>query len=386
MVNLPIDVSVVIPTFREAPNVLILVPRLAAALDRAGYRSEIIVVDDGSADGTDAICASLAQTIPLQLVERMAERGLATAVNLGLRNVRGEILVVMDADLSHPPEAVPQLVAACQSPFVDFVIGSRYVEGGSIEQAWPLFRRLNSRFASLLAIGLTTARDPLSGFFAIKRSTLSQAVNLKPIGYKIGLELIVRCDCRRIVEQPIAFHRRVHGRSKLSIKQQWQYLHQIARLYSAKYPGPSQFIRFGLVGLSGMVIDLISFTLLLVWSPLWLSRIIAIGCGMTWNYALNRRMTFCSAAPQPLLRTFVKFCAGCLLGAIINGSATLALCAVFNVFARVPIVAAAIGIVAGAICNYTICRRWVFAENVRVDLGTGDAETPIARSESGIAA
>jgi dolichol-phosphate mannosyltransferase len=381
MVDTAIEVSVVIPTYREAANLMILVPRLAAALDRAGLRSEVIVVDDNSADGTEAICAIFAQSLPLQFFNRVEERGLASAVNHGLRNARGEILVVLDADLQHPPEAVPELVAACRSPFVDFAIGSRYIDGGLVVPAWSLFRRLNSHVASLLARGLTAARDPTSGFFAIKQSTFAKANGLNPLGYKIGLELIVRCDCRRIVELPISFHDRFLGRSKLSFYQRWQYLRQITRLYWAKYSGPSQVIRFGLVGVSGTIVDVLSFSLLLPLAPLWFSRLVAIGCAMIWNFALHRRVTFRSVAPRGFVRPFATFCAACLVGATINGAVSVALCAYFNVFKSVPVLAAVFGVLGGAASNYGLCRRWVFQETTIVDAHLPNTKPPTARHQ-----
>jgi dolichol-phosphate mannosyltransferase len=230
-----VEVSVIIPSYREAENLRVLIPRVAAALEKADASGEIIIVDDNSPDGTDAVCAHLEQSFPLRLITRYGERGLASAVIYGLRAAKGEILIVMDADLSHPPEVIPEMVAACRSPFVDFVIGSRYAKGGSVSQSWSTYRRLNSRVASLLARGLTTARDPMAGFFALQRSRLQEGADLRPLGYKIGLELIVRCNCRRIIEVPIHFRDRVAGDSKLTVIQQWQYLYHLVRLYFAKY-------------------------------------------------------------------------------------------------------------------------------------------------------
>jgi dolichol-phosphate mannosyltransferase len=230
-----VEVSVVIPTYREAINLSVLVPRLAGVLHRAGLDAEIIVIDDFSDDGTDVLCAILSQNFPVRLVTRHKERSLASSVFLGLQQALGEILVVMDADMSHPPETVPKLVSACRSPFVDVVIGSRYSEGGSNDRAWSWYRYLNLRLASFLARGLTAARDPLSGFFAVKQSTLRTTAGLIPFGDKIGLETIVRCGCRRIVEVPINFRARVFGQSNRSVFHQMHYAGQLARLYHAKY-------------------------------------------------------------------------------------------------------------------------------------------------------
>jgi dolichol-phosphate mannosyltransferase len=227
------EVSVVIPTLRERANLEQLLPRLFEILRRAGIEAEVIVVDDDSRDGTDELCRQLGTRHSLRLITRQDARGLASAVLRGLQESTGEICVVMDADLSHPPEAVPDLVDSIRSPFCDVAIGSRYVKGGSVDPDWSWFRRLNSKVATLLAKGLTNAADPLAGFFAIRRDTFSRATELKPLGYKVLLELIVRCECRQIFEVPIAFRDRKLGTSKLSAGQIWLYLRHLARLYPA---------------------------------------------------------------------------------------------------------------------------------------------------------
>lgn len=229
------DISVIIPTFRERDNLTRLLPALFEILDRAGLAAEAIVVDDDSRDGTDDLCDRLAAAHAVRLVTRRDERGLATAVLRGFEEAWGEICVVMDADFSHPPDMVPALIAAVRSPECDLAIGSRYVAGGAVDASWSWFRRLNSRVASLLARGLTDAADPMAGFFAIKTATLSRATTLRPLGYKIALELIVRCRCHQIVEVPITFQNRTIGESKLSLGQQWLYLRHLGRLYVARY-------------------------------------------------------------------------------------------------------------------------------------------------------
>lgn len=238
------DVSVVIPAYREAANLVVLVPQIADVLASAGLRGEIIVVDDDSRDGTAEVCEELSRRAPVRLITRTAERGLATAVVCGLQAAGGDVLVVMDADLSHPAAAIPALVAACGQPAVDFVIGSRYAAGGRIDPSWSRFRRWNSDVATLLARGLTTASDPMAGFFALRRATLARGGELRPLGYKIGLELIVRCGCQSVREIPIAFQDRLHGESKLSLTQQWLYLRHLGRLYAVKYPTLGSVARF----------------------------------------------------------------------------------------------------------------------------------------------
>lgn len=232
------DVTVVVPTYTEAANLPLLVPRLAAALTGAGLHGEIVIVDDDSPDATEPICRELALSYPVRLIVRRGERGLAGAVLCGLRQARGTVLVVMDADLSHPPETVPALVAAVRDG-AEFAIGSRYVRGGSTDADWGVWRRLNSWTATLLALPLARARDPLAGLFALRRDTFAAGGPFDPVGFKIGLELLVKCRCRRVREVPIAFRDRTRGASKLTLRERLDYLRHLARLYRWRLFGPS---------------------------------------------------------------------------------------------------------------------------------------------------
>lgn len=229
------DVSVVIPTYRERDNLVRLLPALFGMFDEAKLAGEVIVVDDDSDDGTEVLCRTLGRVNPVRLITRHDQRGLATAVVRGLVDANGEICVVMDADFSHPPDAVPTLVAAVRDGDCEMAIGSRYIEGGAVDAGWSWFRRANSRVATLLARGLTDIADPMAGFFAVRRSVFERAGELRPLGYKIALELIVRCDCKKVVEVPILFRDRAAGESKLSMRQQWLYLRHLMRLYAVRY-------------------------------------------------------------------------------------------------------------------------------------------------------
>ncbi len=231
------EVSIIVPTFREAKNVPELLRRIDASMRDDGLPYEVIIVDDNSNDGIQDACGQLNAQFPVKLIVRTHERGLSSAVVTGLKAAIGTTLVVMDADLSHPPEAIPELVAALQNPENDFVIGSRYVKGGSTEEGWGLFRYLNSKLATLLAMPLTSVNDPMAGFFALRRETFESADQLNAIGYKIGLELLVKCNCRGVVEVPIHFANRKHGESKLSFREQVNYLRHLRRLYAYRFFG-----------------------------------------------------------------------------------------------------------------------------------------------------
>ncbi len=225
------DVSIVVPAYCEAPNLRSLTERVFAATRAANLEAELIIVDDNSADGSIEIVEALAAAFAIRIIVRTNERGLSSAVLRGFQEARGPILVVMDADLSHPPEAIPDLVSPIREGRADFVLGSRYVCGGQIDQDWSFFRHLNSRIATWLARPLTAVRDPMSGFFCLPRASLEKAAPLNPIGYKIALELIVKTRSCRCLEVPISFADRAAGTSKLTAREQIRYLRHLIRLY-----------------------------------------------------------------------------------------------------------------------------------------------------------
>lgn len=220
-------ISVILPTFNERASLEQLYPALAESM--RALTAELVVVDDGSPDGTASLARSLQTPVPTQVVERPAKLGLASAVEAGIAAAHGDVLVVMDADGSHPTAAVPALVRAVQDGGAEFALGSRWVPGGSAP-GLTRGRRMISAAAALLARPLVSVHDPMSGFFAFRRSILSRGT-LAPIGYKIGLEILVKCRPRPVVEVPIVFRPRTAGRSKLGSGEVGQYALHVLRLY-----------------------------------------------------------------------------------------------------------------------------------------------------------
>ena len=217
--------SVVVPTYNEAGSVPKLAERLHAALGARDW--ELVIVDDGSPDGTADIAAALAPRIPTNVVRRAGKGGLASAVIAGFAAARGDILVVMDADLSHPPELVPALLSAIEGG-ADLAVGSRYVAGGGVED-WPMKRQIVSRVACLMGNALVPVRDATSGFFALRRSVID-GVTLNPIGFKIGFEVIARGRYRSVVEVPYTFRDRELGASKFGRREIGQYVVQLGQV------------------------------------------------------------------------------------------------------------------------------------------------------------
>ncbi len=225
------SVSIILPTYNEAENLPEIVP-LIAGLDPS---YEIVVVDDGSPDGTERVARSLAPRFRVRVLERGAKKGLASAVIDGVTTAAtGNIVVVMDADLSHDVAIVPQLVAAIEAGS-DVAIGSRFASGGSTEDA--LTRRMFSWCAKQVARLMLGVRvqDPMSGYFAIRRDAfLSVAPRLKPRGFKILLEVLVRLKPAHVTEVGFRFKGRQKGESKLNSRIAGQYFRMIWDLWRSR--------------------------------------------------------------------------------------------------------------------------------------------------------
>ncbi len=286
------DLSLIVPTYNEADNIPSLLERVNRAL--SGYDYEVIVVDDNSPDGTAEIARKLSAQYPVRVVVRTAERGLASAVVAGFREARGRLLGVIDADLQHPPEMLPDMVKTAADG-ADVVIASRYVPGGGTED-WNLWREVMSRGAklpaSLLFPSLSGIRDPLSGFFLF-RSELIDGVTLSPIGYKILLEVLIRTNARSVVEVPFTFRGREHGQSNLTLGEQINYLVHLARL--AWISGQvKRFIKYSMVGASGTLVYFGLLTLLteVVGIHYLISAAIGYEVSILTNFTLNELWTF----------------------------------------------------------------------------------------------
>ena len=357
----PSTLSVIVPTYQEVESLGPLLERLAP-LWESGLLLEVLIVDDDSQDGTEAMIADLG--LPwVRLIIRRTDRGLSAAVLHGLAEARGEVLVVMDADLSHPPEVIPDFVAALDSG-ADFVVGSRYVPGGTTEDGWGVLRWINSKVATGIARPFTTVRDPMSGFLGIRAERWRAAADLDPVGYKIGLELIVKCRCQHVVEVPIHFSTRQLGQSKLSLRVQLQYLVHIVRLARWKFPGWSSFVPFAAVGLSGVVIYTALLWALSVYATDVMGEnwriIVAIVLTMTWNFVFDRWLAFWYARHQAIWRQLLGFLAVCAVPVMVNFFVTRWLLDDQIVTPVAGVVGALVGSVVGLVFNWLVIRALVF--------------------------
>ncbi|HEY9695804.1 MAG TPA: glycosyltransferase [Trichocoleus sp.] len=364
--------SLIVPTYNESRNVEAIVQRLTGLLDPVMPDDyEIILVDDNSPDRTWEIAALMQKDYPqLQVMRRQEERGLSTAVIRGWQAARGEVLGVIDGDLQHPPEVLLQLLQAIEQG-ADLAVASRHVEGGGVSD-WSPARRFLSRGAQVLGLLVLPnvvgrVSDPMSGYFMVRRSAIAEAV-LSPVGYKILLEVIGRGNIGEIGEVGYVFQERQAGESKVTWRQYVEYLMHLVRLrvtqgrigrLHRKFQMPiGRFMRFGLVGLSGVFVDMAMFYLLsdpttLAWG-LTRSKIIASEVAIINNFLWNDRWTFGDISShqkgwKKRLKRFIKFNLICLAGLILN---VLLLNILFNAFGINRYLANLIAIAAVTVWNF----------------------------------
>lgn len=222
-------VSIVMPTYNERGRLREMVEAVVAVWRREGINGELVIVDDNSPDGTGALADELSASYPLRVVHRAGKLGLGTAVVAGFAVARSEVVGVMDADLSHPPDLVPRMLRVMERQGADFVIGSRYVPGGGCSD-WSVARLAMSKLACLLARPVTPVRDATSGFFLV-RTSATRGVSIAAGGFKICLELLVRGRAKTVVEVPYVFVGRTVGESKMNLKEALGYLRQLYDLW-----------------------------------------------------------------------------------------------------------------------------------------------------------
>jgi dolichol-phosphate mannosyltransferase len=324
-------ISLSIPTYNEAPVVEKTLRHAAEVLKEAGEPFELIVVDDDSPDGTAAIVARLSAELPVRVVCRKGQRGLATAVVKGWEVARGDVVGVMDADLQHPPEVVLELIRALRSQNADLAVASRYLPGGGSE-GWTLFRRIVSwagmRLGTVvLPWTLGGVTDSGSGLFLVRKQAIDGA-DLKPLGIKMQLEVLAKGRIRKVVEVPYVFRGRTLGVSKLGPKQYVEYLVALARM--GRDSGElATWISFAFAGLLGAAAYLASLTALAQpWKgSLAFALPAALLAGIFSRFAWDEIVTFRGAREESnhgFFSRFFRYARLYLPSATVNGLVTLA--------------------------------------------------------------
>jgi dolichol-phosphate mannosyltransferase len=363
------DLTVIIPTFKEEANIRNIITEVDAVFQKNALNGEILVVDDNSPDNTIAIVNELKKTMKnLNLLVRTSDHGLSQSVADGFLHACSDVFVVIDADMSHPPSLIPKMFeeigAGC-----DVVIGSRYMEGGGIKK-WPLKRRIISLGATFLGrLLVPDITDPVSGFFAIRKDVVTQA-QLKPRGYKILLEVLGKGTWENDKEVPFEFSDREIGASKLKIRTIIEYAQQVLdiTLYSfthhqsAAWREWKKIFKFGIVGLTGIVVNVAILNLLLLAGVRYeIALVFAIAVAIFNNFLWNDLWTFNDHARKSIssiwkrLQLFYVVSAG---GALINYGVAVILVYFVTMdgnFANLC------GILLGFIWNFMVNRRvtWI---------------------------
>lgn len=348
MVRLP-SVSVVICTKNESANIV----RVIEEVRKASFNYNIIVVDDSDDDRTKV----LALANGARVVEGQ-RKGLGQAIIDGIKASLGNIVVVMDADLSHPPSKIPELVEACENGY-DMAIGSRYVKRGSII-GWTAKRKIISKVAGSIAYPIVGVQNGTSGFFAFRRSIIDGTI-LQPDSWKIMLEVLVKTKPNKVVEIPIEFKDREAGKSNFNRKEVYAYLKHLCKLAFYKW----RILPFMIVGGIGYFVNMVVYYPLTLWveetvtffgqefylPPFLVSSYIAITC----NYLLNRKFTFKGYEEKRL--GYVKYLTTC------SASLPIEMVLIF-LFVRflgfMPIVAVAVAILIVFIARYLVVSRIVW--------------------------
>jgi dolichol-phosphate mannosyltransferase len=375
--------SIVVPTRNEAGNVEPLVERLRSVV--ASIPSEIIFIDD-STDETPRVLERLAASgqgnLEFNVVLRGAGQhtGLGSAVAEGLKMARGNAMVVMDADLQHPPELLRAMVAVADKRDLDVVVASRYVKGGSADglegPARRLVSSLSRRLVQLIFREANKTSDPLSGYFLCRRSAV-EGLEFRPIGFKVLLEILVCATDARVGDVPLRFGARHSGLSNASVAQGWAFARHLISLL-VQVPGSARLWKYAVVGGSGLAIYIATLAIeqrarltpFLSWS-------IAFGLSLAFNWQLNRIFTFADvASPFTPGRSRPLYLPAALTGGLIN------LIVFASLLGRMPLlVAGFFGAVAAMAFNYAFHRRLLRRPPYRKHVGAQVETAILARVE-----
>ena len=376
------QISIIIPTYNESQNIINILKSIGSNLPK-NLLTQAIIVDDNSPDGTGKIVEDYLKNLKkmanytIEIIHRKAKDGLGSAILNGIQHAKGDTIVVMDSDFSHPPQIIPKLIDSIKKYQFDIAVASRYIKGGNI-QGWSLKRKIMSKFATLIAkkgLGITT-KDPMSGFFAFKKNILN-GLNIDAIGYKILLEILVKTKNVTITEIPYTFQDRELGFSKLNLKIILDYYKSVWKLY--RYGKPlekqekrssvkflSKAARFYTVGASGFVVNyLISLLFAGGISDMWYlhATIIGISVSITTNFILNKAWTFSDRdfRIKKTLTQYGKFAMFSSLGALVQLGMVYFL--VDGIEISYPL-ALILAVMTAAFGNFVFNKKWTFKEKL----------------------
>ncbi len=351
--------SIIVPTYNEVESLPFLADRVHACL--ASFDYELVVVDDNSPDGTGALAEELALQKPIRVIHRKGKLGLASAVIEGFQQASGDILGVIDADLQHPPEHIPEMLRAMDES--DIAIASRYVNGGGTE-GWTFIREFISRGAKLiphfLFARIRSVKDPLSGFFLFRKKVI-EGVTLNPVGYKILLEILIKGNHNGVVEVPYVFQGRERGTSTFNTAEQINYLKHLYRLVRSERE-TERFVKYLLVGMSGVIVNMGLLALLTESIGLFyaVSAAIAIEASIINNFTWNELWTFRDRRTlilTSILSRALKFNFISLIGLGINMGILILLTEIADVY---YLASGMVGIIAATLFNFILNKWWTW--------------------------
>lgn len=363
------ELSIVIPTFNESGNVIPLYKEIQKHLGETSY--EVVFVDDNSLDGTIEQIYQLIETYPnVRLIRRVDKRGLSSACIEGFASSNSEYLAVIDADLQHDPAILALMLAKIKQENLDIIVGSRFL-GKSDIQGLSKIREKLSMIGNAISGFITGAKlsDPLSGFFMVKKSLIDQVIkSLSGKGFKILLDIFSSCKLAKIRvkfgEVPIVFRKRNQGESKLDSLVMLEFLMVILDKLVGKYI-PVRFVLFVMVGLSGLVLHMLIFTIMMQFMNLNFmpAQTLTTVIVMSSNFFINNAFTYRDKRLKgsKLIIGLLSFCLACSIGAFINvGISTF-------LYERgmMWLLAAFSGCVIGSIWNYGMTSFFTWKDNVR---------------------
>ncbi len=376
------QVSIIVPTYNESQNIVGILKSIRESIPKGIY-TETIVVDDNSPDGTGKIVEDYISSIKkiaentIDVIHRKAKNGLASAILKGIQNAKGETIVVMDSDFSHPPQIIPKMIEAFKQYQCDLVVASRYITGGNI-QGWTTKRKLMSKIATVIAkkgLGIKI-KDPMSGFFAFKKNIIKE-LNFDALGYKFLLEILVKTKGINVKEIPYCFENRKFGSSKVDSSTVIDYFKSVWKLYkngkiettnekrnSVRFL--SKAARFFTVGASGLGVNYaISMLFTSGLTDLWYihANIFGIIVSISTNFILNKVWTFEDRdfSRKKTLSQYGKFSIFSSLGALVQLVIVFWLVDSYDVVYPLALISA---IATAAFSNFILNKKLTFKEKL----------------------
>ena len=375
-------VSIIIPTYNESHNIIGILKSIRENIPKGIY-TETIVVDDNSPDGTAKIVEDYISSIKkiaentIDVIHRKAKNGLASAILNGIQNAKGETIVVMDSDFSHPPQIIPKMIEAFKQYQCDIVVASRYITGGNIK-GWTIKRKLMSKIATVIAkkgLGVKI-KDPMSGFFAFKKNIIKE-LNFDALGYKFLLEILVKTKGINVKEIPYTFENRKLGSSKLDSSTIIDYFKSVWKLYkngktkttnenrnSVRFL--SKAARFFTVGASGLGVNyVVSMLFTSGLTDFWYihANIFGIIVSISTNFILNKVWTFEDRdfSRKKTLSQYGKFGIFSSLGALVQLGIVFWLVDFYNIEYPLALILA---ITTAAFSNFILNKKFTFKEKL----------------------